>query len=249
MFKVMTLNINAYESKQGPWEVRKKLIGETIRATDPDVIALQAVTRNPEIENGVDQASQLAKSLPEYKDVIFQEATKRNNGIVEGLAVLSKIKIIEKDHRQLSLLKNTEDINRRVLLNVLLETTTQPIRLFIVHFSWIYEQTFKNIQETLAYMQSFKDPALLMGDMNMLQESYPLVKFRDDGWKDLWHYLHPEKVGFTYESSDPEMRIDYVWSNPALIDQIEDIEIIGQDQQEGDVRLSDHFGLLVTLNV
>jgi exonuclease III len=61
--------------------------------------------------------------------------------------------------------------------------------------------------------------------------------------------VYPGINGFTYESQDPTVRIDYVWVNQALVDKIIDIEIVsGVSNQLGN-GLSDHFGLLATFDL
>jgi endonuclease/exonuclease/phosphatase family metal-dependent hydrolase len=249
MLKVMTLNINAYETKYGPWDTRKRLIGDVLRQTEPDVVALQAVRLEPGIENDRHQARQLADAFPEYRHVAFQEAIKSSDGAVEGPAILSKAEIVSVDHLRLSMQPGKEDPNRRILLNVLLDHNGQRIRLFNAQFSWVYDQTLLNASETLKYLDSYSEPALLVGDLNATPESYPMVKIRSSEWTDVWGKLHPKDPGYTFESGKPEKRIDYIWANQALKDKIEEIAIVADNQDAEGIRPSDHLGLLAILNL
>jgi endonuclease/exonuclease/phosphatase family metal-dependent hydrolase len=45
--KIMTLNLNFYESKHGEWSVRRDLIVATIEKHAPEIVALQAVRCDP----------------------------------------------------------------------------------------------------------------------------------------------------------------------------------------------------------
>ena len=65
MLKVMTLNLNYYETKHGTWEERRDLIVQAIRGAQPDILALQAVRQDPDRYDGLNQASQLSRLVPE----------------------------------------------------------------------------------------------------------------------------------------------------------------------------------------
>lgn len=56
--KIMTLNLNFCESQHGRWPARRELIAQAIRQHGPDIIAFQAVRKDPASEDGKDQAAQ-----------------------------------------------------------------------------------------------------------------------------------------------------------------------------------------------
>jgi endonuclease/exonuclease/phosphatase family metal-dependent hydrolase len=247
MLKIMTLNLNYTVSKHGPWNLRKELIKEVIREASPDIIAFQAVSKDPGFEQGKDQASQLKELLPNYKHHFFQPSEIKSNGSQEGSAILSKIPIAEKNFLQLKVIP-TEDHFKRVLLRARFDLADGPFYLFNGHFSWVNEQAELNIKETLPYISRFNGKAILVGDLNTASDSLLFQPIKDAGWKDVWGELRSNEEGFTFESNKPFTRIDYAWANKEVIKNVQSIEILHKEQQEK-IRLSDHKGLLITLDL
>ena len=254
MLKVMTLNLNYYVTKHGPWPVRKELVHAAIRAAEPDMIALQAVGKDPAVANGADQAAQLRELLPEYRQVIFQPAMDFEDGSLGGSAILSKIEASGIDHLALTLLPGLDDPHRRVLLHARFDLPAGPLHLFNAHFSWVGEQARLNLEEAIAYTGSFlvagrQAPALLVGDLNTPAGSELWATFEQAGWSDLWAELCPEETGNTFESDDPSIRIDYAWMNRELRPLARSIEIVADNRHASGARPSDHFGLLLSLDL
>lgn len=244
----MTLNINYYGTKHGLWPVRRRFVQEAIRGADPDIIALQAVKRDPAVNNGIDQASQLAGLLPEYQYVVFQEAAHHQNGGADGLAFLSRFEVVETHYLKLTLYPGLEDTNQRILLNTLFVLPTGPFRIFNAHFSWVYHQALKNVNETLPYINSFAERSLLIGDLNMTPDTEIIQQFGKESWVDIWAKLRPDDNGYTFESNHPTKRIDYAWIHDSLKQQAKSIDIIANNHDGNGNRPSDHAGLLIQLS-
>ncbi|GAB63344.1 MAG: hypothetical protein DWB56_05695 [Candidatus Jettenia sp.] len=249
MLKVMTFNINSYSTKHGPWSTRKILIRNAIQDASPDIIALQAVRKEFGVNNGADQATQIAELLPEYRYIIFQPAMHDENGNSGGSAFLSRLNIIEASCLKLTLRPGLEDVNQRVVLTSVLNLKTGPFYLFNAHFSWVYQQASDNVHETLPYINSFTGYALLVGDFNTTPDTDIINRFRKEGWADTWAELCPQDNGYTFESDHLTKRIDYAWANDSLKQRITAVEIVANNYDTGGKRPSDHIGLLVTLAV
>jgi endonuclease/exonuclease/phosphatase family metal-dependent hydrolase len=245
MLKVMTLNLNYDIARHGPWPARRDLIAAAIGAADADVVALQAVRRDPETEAGLDQAAQLARLLPEYQYVYFQTAEPDDGGPAKGSAFLSRLPLAQTDCLGLYLRPGLEDMNHRALLRVQVDVDGRPWQIFNAHYSWVVPQTRDNLGESLPYLESFSGPALLVGDMNTLPDSDVWEPLRAAGWQDVWAKLCPEQPGYTFESDRPYMRIDYAWANPAAAQHVQAIDVVAREADG--VRLSDHLGLVITL--
>jgi endonuclease/exonuclease/phosphatase family metal-dependent hydrolase len=246
MLKLMTLNINYYIEKYGPWKARRGLILDQIHESGPDLITLQAVKKERNLFDGEDQATQIARNAG-YPHTVFQPAVEAENGNAEGSAILSKYPPIEMDYLKLSLLPDIEDTNRRVLMNCLFNIPAMKLRIFNAHFSWVPEQATDNIQEALAYIRSFSEPFLLSGDLNTSPDSDLFDPFREAGMIDVWAELCLENSGFTFESDNPRMRIDYIWASSDLKNRLESIQVVGNRISPIGQRISDHLGLLVTV--
>jgi endonuclease/exonuclease/phosphatase family metal-dependent hydrolase len=248
MLKIMTLNANYYGDQYGPWPVRREMIREAILQSDPDILALQAVRMDPEKYNGVDQASQLAELLSGYEYVVYQPAVKYEDGITEGSAFVSRLKIQATDRRPLTLIPDLEDSNHRVVLKAVFELQGEAFHLYNAHFSWVSEQAQKNVQEALDFFKPVNGSTMLVGDLNTIPESTVFRPFHENGLIDAWRELRPGENGYTFvEGGDFSKRIDYAWLSPDLRERLQSIEIVANETTEAGARPSDHAGLLITL--
>ncbi len=249
MFRIMTMNINGYGNRYGLWEIRREIIRQAVQDFRPDVIALQAVRREPGLEQGRDQAAQMAYILPQFHHVFFQEAAAAPDGSADGLAVLSLFPIQEKDCLQLSLQPGLEDKNQRVLTRTRLDLPDGPLELFNAHFSWVAEQAGQNARETMSYLSRFQGPRLLVGDLNQPPDGEVSAQFIQAGWTDAWKSANPEKKGFTFIENDKFVkRIDYAWLSPELSGRLESIRLIANNATMDDKRGSDHAALLIAFH-
>ena len=247
MLRIMSLNVNYYVDRHGPWSARRELIAETIRSTRPDIIALQAVRKDPGHYRGVDQATQLANLVPDYKYVQFEPATRTSGGGAEGSAVLSHLPFAANDTLPLSLVPNLDDKNRRLIIRAQFDLRFLTFNLFNAHFSWVEEQAESNVKEALPFIDSPENPSLLVGDLNQPPDSPAMQRFAAEGWTDVWAALCPGQDGYTFETGNLTKRIDYAWANLACKPRLEAIDIVGPGPSGPDI--SDHLGLLITLDL
>ena len=248
--KIMTLNLNFCESKHGPWSVRKEVIVQAICRHAPDLLAFQAVRKDPASEGGKDQATQLAERLSEFKHVAFVAATRHADGTEDGSAFLSKMPFVKVDHYRLSAgitpPEKAEDRARRIILHAQIEAPA--LSIFNSHYSWVYPQAVSNVNEALIYMGETHGPALLVGDLNTVPESDLMRQLAAQGWIDVWAHLRPHDPGYTFESNGPDRRIDYVWARSEALSLITAIDVVKEQPNRAGARLSDHLGLVVSLD-
>jgi endonuclease/exonuclease/phosphatase family metal-dependent hydrolase len=244
MVRFMTLNINYYMDKHGPWSERRELILEAVRINNPDILALQAVKKVPDSHNGQDQAVQLAEGLGGYPYVLYHHSESYNDGNQDGSAFISRFPMLEHQALPLSTLPGLEDRSQRTVLNGLFQTPLGPLRVFNVHFSWVEDQMDKNLDEAIPYFQSFGEPAILAGDMNSTPDSVLVRRLQQSGWLDAWDFMNPGQNGFTFEAGEPKIRIDYIWIKPVLKQALKKIGLVSELQQASHVHLSDHLGLM-----
>ena len=246
MPKILTLNLNYFADKHGPWEDRKLLIAEAIQLTQADIVAFQAVAADPEYSNGKNQALQLKELLPGFQYSVFVAASKQDNGRQEGNAVISKFPVLSAENILLTLLPATPDNVQRLVLKTSFVIDDKPFHLFNGHFSWVGEQTTSNVKDAFPFLQAEKDNALLVGDFNTDPKDQLLKPLLKAGWKDLWTETHHGQEGFTFESDKLFTRIDYALANATLFNRSLKVEIV-QKEKDRKIRLSDHLGLLITL--
>lgn len=242
MFRAMTLNLNFLEARHGVWPERRRLVTEVIERWRPHVVALQAVSTLP---GSGSQAHELSSLLRDYVHVWFEPAM-GNDDNEKGSAFLARVSLPRRGTRVLSVRGGTEDTNRRKILRVHCGVAG-GIDVFNVHFSWVAEQAAENIQETLPFLEQVNGPALLMGDFNFTPDTLLHEKLRATGWSDVWAAMQPADPGYTFEADSPNQRIDYVYANPLLVPRVKAIDCVGK-QGGLPPRLSDHLGLLVTID-
>jgi endonuclease/exonuclease/phosphatase family metal-dependent hydrolase len=248
MLKIMTLNLNYYIENYGTWPLRRGLIVDEIQESEPDLITFQAVKKDPNLFDGQDQATQIA-SMAGYPYFVYHPAAEYPDGTSEGSAVLSQYPFSEIDTLQLSLSPGTEDKNQRVLMNCLCNFPAYTLRLFNAHFSWVTEQARDNIEEAYRYIRTFREPFLLLGDLNTPPDSNLFDLFRKAGMIDVWAELCPDEDGFTFEADTPNLRIDYAWASQDLKKDLKAVQVVGEKRSTTQARFSDHLGLLVELSV
>ena len=248
MFKVMTLNCNHFNDKQGSWPERKAIIKKMIEESCPDVVALQALEKSPTLWGGEDQAKQI--SLETGLDGhTFISGDRFPDGRLRGQGFLARGPFEEPGVKKFSLTEGQGDEATRMLLELKIQAGKSRMTVFNVHYSWIRKQTEKNVKETLPFLQDCREPAILLGDMNAERRSGLLDPLLDSGWSDLWEVFRTNENGFTFESSLPKIRIDYAWANAEMMPYVDSIELINRGSGNGKIHQSDHAALMVTLKM
>jgi endonuclease/exonuclease/phosphatase family metal-dependent hydrolase len=97
-------------------------------------------------------------------------------------------------------------------------------------------------------MNGFSGPRLLVGDLNAEPGDPALQTLANGGLTDLWASLEPDQAGYTWPSNDPSKRIDYCWGDDTVAPAAQAIELVATQPVNG-IYASDHFGLLVTINL
>lgn len=246
--RVMTLNLNYEVDRHGAWPARRELVSEVIREAEPDILAFQAVRRGAGSPGGQDQASQLAEQLG-YPHVAFQPAMSAPDGAELGSAIISRYPLAAYSSHRLSLKGGHADQTERLLQVARFDLPAGSLQLFNAHFSWVGEQLRDNLAETLLLLRKAAGPALLVGDFNAPAGEGLLDDLSRAGWTDAWDALCGAQAGYTFETGNLSIRIDYVWANAPLSGKLRSIEVVGDRQGPRGEHISDHLGLLVVIDL
>lgn len=247
MIRLMTLNLNGHGERHGPWSERRPRIAAAVAMTRPDIIALQAVARDPRRDDGLDQAVQLARDVGDDYTVHYHPTACRPDGSEDGIAVLSRRPVADVRALPLSRRDVGDDPSPRAVLHVTFTGLAGPWHLLAAHFSWVAEQASDNVGEALAHLDRLGGPVVLAGDLNQTPDSVALARLRAAGLTDAWAALHPDVPGFTfYERGALRKRIDYVLLGPALAARLRGATLVLDEP--GQRRASDHAGLVVDLD-
>ena len=232
--KADTLKLMTYNLRFGELASMQQ-IGEYIASEAPDIVAIQECDwatkrkRAPH-QNGVRFVNELA-----YYSGMFGIYGKSINyaGGYYGIGLLSKYPILSyervllpndgKTEQRSMLIADIELPDGRVItfVNTHLEVKTAKMRIEQVKF-------------IKKYLKKRKNQLFLAGDMNATPDSEEMGMLRKN-WTDLTNKV------FTYHTSKPEIKIDYIYSKPG-----KNVELLNTAVKE-DVKLSDHFPVISTI--
>jgi endonuclease/exonuclease/phosphatase family metal-dependent hydrolase len=258
------MTMNAYGPANPDWERRHRLLGETIRGLDPDIVALQ------EVPLDVDQ--DLGRILADTPHLTpFSEADAGVGGVIAT----------RWPHRRITEIDLRITARARDTLSwcaaVLLEVDTPVGTVVVAHHkpSWPFPFEYEREQQAVLVAGALEDHigprdvhAIVLGDFDATPDSASLEFWRGrrpvDGfsvcYQDTWEYAHPDEPGYTFDLANPLVqegevatavtrRIDYilvrsVLHGPTL--QVSHCQRVLDHPVQG-VWASDHFGMLVDL--
>ena len=255
--KILTLNTHSLiEDDYGN---KLNIFTEVLEKIKPDIICLQEVNQTIDIENPLritdDNHTKRVSELLNLKGLKynFEHLSIKNayKNYVEGVSILSKDEIIDK---KAVLLSKTDDFynwKKRMALGIKIKSGCW---FYSCHFGWYndLEEPFKNQWSNLKNSISDNDTVFLCGDFNsdshIKNEGYNLVL--NDGFYDTYSLSEEKDDGFTvygeiagWYGNQKKKRIDYIFVNKPL--KIEKSEIVFNGINYK--RVSDHFGILVTV--
>lgn len=178
-------------------------VAEVIKAQKPDLVALQEVDYMTERTKKVDQAKTLGQLTGMHH--AFGRTIDLTGGHY-GIAILSKFPIQSHTITQLPRLERQED--RGALETILEVPEGGKMRFVCTHFCHINEERRTKQAEKINELFT-KDELLTIvaGDFNAEPES-PTIKKMNEHWTDATDRTP------TFSSTDPKIKIDYVFYRP-----------------------------------
>ncbi|MGT2930451.1 endonuclease/exonuclease/phosphatase family protein [Streptococcus dentasini] len=262
--KLLTLNVHAWlEENQ---EMKLKYLADTIAERDYDIIALQEVNQSisaPRVEGELrkDNYGLILLELLRERGVTnyaYHWSTSHIGYDIydEGLAFLTKYKVLAVEDFYTSKSQDIHTINARKIIKLNLEIEGQPVEVYSCHMNLPTSQS-ENQEDNLRRLVSYSDFAglkIFMGDFNTDAISSPLAyqKILDKGLLDTYHLAKEKDDGITVSKSidgwaeqAQEKRLDYIFitqRRPVLSSQV----IF--NNRHGNV-VSDHFGVEVIIDI
>lgn len=237
--KILSLNTWGTE---GPYEERWHCFLEELGTIQPDIACLQEVFEPT-----------LIKKIE--KIFRFGSAAAYSGGLV----TLSHIPIVEEEVLNYNIPSPFEPYNREALL-VTLKVGGESLLVANTHLAWKPEDTetrLKQVEKLLAGVAVKKRPALLAGDFNDTPESEPVRNIKACGFSDLFHRIHPDQTGFTWDNRNPFMkehsitlpdrRIDFLFASKSFCARyhVSQCHVVFSQPNPNGTYPSDHYGLLV----
>ena len=229
-----TLKLMTYNLRFGELASMKE-IGDYILSESPDIVAVQECdwatrrTRAPH-QNGVKFMNELAYHTGMFG--VYGKSIDYAGGFY-GIGLLSKYPILKYER---VLLPNDGKTEQRSMLIADIELPGGKVITFVnthleVKTAQMRIEQLKFIED---YLKDCPNQIFLAGDMNAIPLSEEMAMLRES-WQDLTDEV------FTFHSSRPQMKIDYIYTKPS-----ENVQLISTGVQEA-VKLSDHFPVISTI--
>ncbi|NHI84118.1 MAG: hypothetical protein EAX81_07430 [Candidatus Thorarchaeota archaeon] len=214
---IMTYNI--YQGYTPDGLVNLERIRDTIRDSGADIVGLQESDSGRVGSMNIDSILWLSTQLEMYS--YFGPPTSEQ---VIGVALLSKYPITSADYHILS----HEELPR-VLLETVVRIGTFGLNVFVVHLGLSYADRTTQAAEVMTIVNAASGSKILMGDFNTLPTGEPepgvgspddtiyhdISMYLNDTWTAAGNPLNPVD-GYTWPSTDPYERIDYIWVSPNI---------------------------------
>lgn len=231
--RVLTYNIHHGEGVDGRLDVER--IASLIREHQPDLVALQEVDRGVARTQRRDLPAEFAKLTG--LQVVFGKNIDHQGGEY-GNAILSRHPIVAFTNRHYRMLHEGE---QRGLLAATVEVHGEPLVFMVTHLDFRPDpaERLSNVAEIKAAAARHPEQLVIVaGDFNDHPDG-AVHRAMKESFTDAWE-RRGEGSGFTYSSTAPKSRIDYVYVGTAGGWSVTRAEVLASPA-------SDHLPLLVEL--
>lgn len=227
--RVVSYNLHQGYTTTGVQDL--EALARTIEAVSPDVVALQEVSRGWLINGSTDMLTWLERRLG-MRSVWGPAAD-----AVWGNAILSRRPVMAWGNVELP--RGGAPMRRAMLWAEIDIGTGERVLIIATHFHHIEADVHIREPQSAALVKFWnrRERTVVLGDLNATPESQEIALLRDAGLRDAFT-VAGRGDGYTYSSTRPERRIDYIWLSPDL--RAQDFRVLlGQ--------ASDHFGITATV--
>lgn len=228
--RVVSYNLHHGYATSGAQDL--EALARTIEAVSPDVVALQEVSRGWIINGSTEMLGWLSRRLS--MRYVWGPAA----DAVWGNAILSRRPIAAWGSVELP--RGSAPMRRAVLWAEVDIGTGERLLVIATHLHHVEAEGYIREPQAAAVVNLWnrRERAVVVGDLNATPEAKEIAVLREAGLKDAFT-LAGRGDGYTYSSTRPRQRIDYIWVSPDL------------RAQEFRVLLgpaSDHFGITATVS-
>ena len=229
--RVMTYNLHQGFNVHGSHGLED--IAKVIESEDPDIIALQEVSRGWVVNGSVDMLVWLSQRLE--MDYVWGPAADP----VWGNAVLSRLPIISSQNHEMPN-NDTLRLDRGFLTVEIDVGGGETIVVVATHFHSGDGDSAIRVPQAMAALEAVDGgrTTVLIGDLNAHPDHPEMLLLADAGFNDTFVASGATGDGFTYPADNPWERIDYVWASP---------DLKARDFSNPDSLASDHLAVAVTL--
>ncbi|MDQ0232558.1 endonuclease/exonuclease/phosphatase family protein [Metabacillus malikii] len=262
--KLLTLNCHSWQEEDQLNKI--KILANTIKERDYDIIALQEVSQLVKGNNiglKVNEGNFVSVLLDELQKIGVTNYVYHwdcshigYDKYEEGLAVLSKHKIVNKTSFYISHSNDIEYWKTRKIVGISINNGNEEISFYSCHLGWWNdeEEPYSNQVDTLIKEVETKGRYFLMGDFNndanKREEGYDYIL--NKGLFDLYHLAPIKDDGYTvdgniagWEQNVQAIRIDCIFSNFPVETVSSQVIFNGKNKPI----ISDHYGVEVEIKL
>jgi endonuclease/exonuclease/phosphatase family metal-dependent hydrolase len=228
--RVMTYNLHNGFNTEGYLGMED--IAQVIESQEPDIVALQEVSRGWVISSRLDMLSWLSNRL----DMPYISGPTADP--FWGNAILSRYPIVEYTEHALP----PRDLPvRRGLLSATIDLGNgERIRVIATHYHHVEGATSirqLQVQETINIWDN-DEQTVLLGDLNAIPNDPEMVMLKRASLVDALAGIEPPRA-YTWPAPNPNRRIDYIWVSPDL--KVSYVRVITSNA-------SDHLAVVAEIN-
>lgn len=205
--RLMTYNLHNGFNTDGDLDLEALTL--VIEEANPDIVVLQEISRGWLISGRTDMLDWLSQRL----DMPYVSGP--TEGALWGSAVLSRFPVIESGNYELP---PRDLFLRRGYLSVRFDIGEgKVLNVIATHLHHLEEDSAIRQQQVPVILDAWNNQeyTVITGDMNARPDTREMAMFRDAGLTDVMAGAVPPE-GFTFRSSAPYERIDYIWITPDL---------------------------------
>ena len=208
-FPVTLMTYNLHNGFNTGGDLDMEALALVIEESDPDIVALQEISRGWLISGRVDMLEWFSQRLE------IPYVSGPTEGQLWGSAILSRFPIVEFTNYELP--PRDLFIRRGFLVTKIDIGTEDYLTVIATHLHHISEDSEIRQQQVPVILEIWNNAEMtvITGDLNAEPDSPEIRMFRDTGLIDVMSGNIPPK-GYTYHSADLYQRIDYIWITPDL---------------------------------
>lgn len=251
--KLLTLNLHCFAEET--IQQNQDKIAQFIYDNDIDVVFFQEVAQKMDspIYDGQIKTDNYGKIVMEKLDELgvnyhyhFESSNRAFNDLDEGVALLSKHRIFNKECFYVSRETSYEQWHSRKLCKGSIKIHDDVIELVSIHLGWTgLGEVFEDQVDELFKHLNLENDILLGGDFNVSEDSFEYQYLISKGLKDLYYngedkYFHDPTHRDYIDVKKEATRIDYILSNKMY-------QTVSRKLVFTEDRISDHYGVYIEI--
>ena len=210
-FPVRVMSYNLHQGFDSHGRHAMEDMARVIEAEDPDIVALQEVSRGWVVNGSFDMLAWLSQRLE--MDYAWGPAADP----VWGNAVLSRLPITGFENYEMP---NNDEIHlNRAFLSVEVDVGGgEALHVIATHFHHVRDDSAIRVPQAVAVLEAVDSdqPTVLIGDLNAKPTDPEMLLIAGSGLNDAFVSSGAAGDGFTVPADAPRRRIDYIWVSPEL---------------------------------